>query len=150
MPQQLSWLGSQFTLYPPVVEGNLLNITSGIRAVNARLLHLLLMHKGDDPIHPQYGFAADLFAPKSNRDPDFYAFQLTQLLTEINQKAKIGLESFRVDVVDEPTSSSLEIKITYVPIFTKQHTSLAFGFWEYLEAFQGNNLSDYINSIRYS
>lgn len=55
MHQELPWLGSQFSLYPPINSDNSLNIVSGERAVNARLLHLLLMRKGEDPLHPQLG-----------------------------------------------------------------------------------------------
>jgi len=78
-----------------LVEGEL-NIVSGVEAVTARILHLLLTRRGEDPIHPDMGLAPDLFAPFSFSAASALAYQTEQLLIEWNDHASIGIKQLQV------------------------------------------------------
>lgn len=149
MSQNLSWLGSQLSLFPPNRTDGTLNLVSGIQAVNSRLIQLLLTRKGEDPLHPSIGFAHDLFVIKSSRDPYLYTHNLLKELNNLNFYAKIGVEGFKVRVYDPPQSSTLEIQILYIPTFDPTNQVLTYGFWEYVDAFNGNNIARYLETVQF-
>lgn len=107
------------------------------------------MRQGEDPLHPALGFAPDLFSSKS-RDPQLYRYNLQNLIRELNSAYRLGIESFVVEVVDEPQTNFIEIQVRYVPLRNNSQQMLSFGYWEYVEAFVGNNLQNYLDTIRFS
>lgn len=107
------------------------------------------MRKGEDPLFPEMGFAPDLFAPKSKRDPYLYTYELKNFLTEWNEKARIGIRAFDVRVYDPPTLSNVDIQIRYQPIVDASEQLLTYGFWEYVEAFSGGDIDAYLESVKF-
>ena len=107
------------------------------------------MRRGEDPLHPDLGFSPDLFTPKTP-NAYLYSHKLKELLEAWNDRASIGIESFDVRVYDPPTGNVVDIQIRYTPLLTKRGQLLTYGFWEYVDAFQGNNIADYLNSVRFS
>jgi hypothetical protein len=64
-----SHLGSGLSFYPIADEQGELRIVSGVWEVAQKIVILLLMQKGESPLHPTMGAAPELFEPLSGEDP---------------------------------------------------------------------------------
>jgi hypothetical protein len=109
------YLGSQATFFPPHNQYGELNIVSGVEAVTARILHLLLTRRGEDPIHPDMGLAPDLFAPFSFSAASALAYQTEQLLIEWNDRASIGIKQLQVTTSSPLSEGNIDVSVVFVP-----------------------------------
>ena len=143
----VNFLGSQTSFYPFDNGRGEINYVSGDRAIAARILHVLLTRPGEDPVHPNLGIAPDLFSPKNTDAAYAFVFQAQEVLLQWNQLAKIGLEALRVQVISPTTTGDITIEVTFRAVGSSYNNVLTFGYWEYVNGFLDQNLSEFVNTL---
>lgn len=73
-----AFLGNAWSLWSPHDDLTGLNIVSGARQAVQAILSVCLIRKGEDPIHPDFGLAPDLFVPLTDADPEYWVYHLEQ------------------------------------------------------------------------
>ncbi len=73
-----AFLGNAWSLWSPYDDLTGLNIVSGARQAVQAILSVCLIRKGEDPIHPDFGLAPDLFVPLTDADPEYWVYHLEQ------------------------------------------------------------------------
>ena len=148
MASNLEHIGNQTTFYPYENKNGEVNIVSGSEAVASRILHVLLTRPGEDPVHPTWGIAPDLFKPQNQDTAIAFVYQAQEILVRINEEAKIGLEALKVEVEDNGVATGkLSIKVTFRPVGAAFNNVLTFGFWEYQQSVLDNNLEAFIKTL---
>lgn len=145
MTNNYSWFGSTWRLFPAFSERQL-NIVSGVEVVTAKLIHLLLIDKGDDPFHPELGFAPGIFEPKSSRSATKFTEDLAQAIQQWDVISPLGIKSFVLGTSDLPGSSQVLINLTFIPISEYQRHTLTFDYYSYQRL--ETSVDDFIASLR--
>ncbi len=148
MTSNLAHIGNQTTFYPYENERGEINVVSGSQAVGQRILHVLLTRPGEDPLHPNWGIAPDLFKPQNQDTAIAFAYQVQQILIRLNKEAKIGFEALQVEVDDTGIATGhLKIKIMFRAVGAPYNNVLTFGFWEYQQSVLDNNLEAFVKTL---
>lgn len=143
----MNYFGQIWAGYPPTTPFRQLNIVKGDRVVFYKILHFLLLQKGEDPIHPEMGVAVPLFYPLTGDNAEWLVHSLRQDLTDWNKWAAIGLTSLEVETTDlTQFSSSLDIAIRYSTV-SNGSTLLTFGLFEYNNARATGDVQGFLDAI---
>lgn len=140
--------GQQWTAYLPVTPLRQLNIVRGDRVVFNRILHFLLLQKGEDPLHPEMGAAVPLFYPLTDDRAEWVVYNLKQDLINWNTWAAIGIKSLEVEVNNQREfTNELGISIRYTTIAGGGATVLTFGFFDYDNARATGDVDRFLDAI---
>ena len=145
MTSNLAYIGNQTTFYPYDFRGQV-NVVSEKKAIAARILHVLLTRPGEDPIHPDWGIAPDLFQPHTQSAAITFAYQAQEILVRLNELGKIGFEALQVKVNDTGAlSGKINIEVYFRPTRAAENNVLTFGYWEYQQV--DNNIEAFLNTV---
>lgn len=131
-----SFLGKGWSFWPPSDEKGRLNIISDIRRPSHDIISLLLFQKGDDPLHPDFGLAPELFIPMSSYDPQYWVYNVEKEITD--WIPNISQLLVRVSGY-EGSGNTLYSQIEYTPISEPGNYTLTFPFWQYQGALWDNS-----------
>ena len=143
-----NFLGQQWTAFPLVTNSRQLNILRGVLVVLARILHLIFLEKGEDPVHPTMGLGVPLFYPLTDDRAEWAVYNVKSELINWNQWAAIGIKSLEVEVNDQRVfTNEISISIRYVPIGAGESMVLTLGFFEYTKAKAEGNADAFLDAI---
>lgn len=130
---------SHLSLFPFSNSSGGLNIVSGIEAIASRILHLLLLQKGENPVFPEMGLAPALFIPLSDESVYAFQYEAQQMLTKWDQYFKkkgtgegIGFE--QVWVKSETIDGKIKLRVTFTVNFSDYPASMLFGYQELIDS----------------
>lgn len=137
------------------------NFVSGVWAVAARLLTILLLRRGEHPILFWLGMAPDLFKNLSSVAPTYFVSKARDAIEEANRLSNrsIGYNTLLVTVNPQTEFTDtirIDIRFTVQGLGVGDNT-LTFGFAEYLNALyaldltafqEGRRLTDNVRRFR--
>lgn len=140
-------IGQQLTFYPPHNSHGQLNLVSGYRAIAARILTLLLTRPGEDPIHPDMGYAPDLFDNLSQYSSQYYVTTIEQVILAWNTAGGIGLNRLTVEVDPQNVyTNEINISILFGISGYPSVNTLRFGLSQYVGA-DYTSIPTFVNEI---
>lgn len=127
---------SQLSFFPFANESGGLNIVSGVEAVAHRILHILLLQKGEDPLHPEIGMSPQLFTSLSDDSVDAFRDEAQKVLETWNQKGNIGFGQVWVDTTT--VEGKIYLKVTFTVDDSDSNHVLTFD-WQLINALTQRN-----------
>jgi len=138
------FVGSAASLWPPANERGQLNIVTGTRKVTHDILSVCLIQKGEDPIHPDFGMAPEIFDSLSDYPIEYWVYHAEQEI----QKWVTGISRIDVQVIDfTDAGNRLQTEIRFIPSFTPDSHTLTFGWYDYQGAIWNQDLGTFIKGI---
>ncbi|MBW4514596.1 MAG: GPW/gp25 family protein [Timaviella obliquedivisa GSE-PSE-MK23-08B] len=139
-----AFIGSAWSLWSATDDRGGLNIVSGDRKIAADIISVLLIRKGEDPVHPQYGLAPDLFEPLSNYAPQYWVHNAQN---EIMRWVP-GIEKITVSIDQFPDrENKLGANIIFVPKGRADQNLLTFGWYAYTGAIWNQSLDKFMDDV---
>lgn len=130
------------------------NFVSGVWAVGARLLTILLLRRGEHPILHWLGMAPDLFKNLSSVDANYFVSKARDAIEVANRLSNhsIGYNTLLVTVNPQTQfTNTIQIDIIYtVQGLGLNDNTLSFGFAEYLNALYAVDMSSFQEGGRLS
>lgn len=140
-------MGNAWTLwggYCP--EQNSFLTVSGPRQAAHAILSVCLIRKGEDPIHPDFGLAPQLFTPLSFEEPEYWVYHVEQ---EISRWVA-GLQELQVQVSGYNNKDNrLETEIGFTLESEPSAHVLTFPFYRYQGAIFEGAFEPFIASISF-
>lgn len=137
-------VGNAWSLFPPDDDRNGLNYTSGTRRITAGILSVLLIRQGEDPIHPEYGIAPELFEPLSNYTPQLWVYQAEKVILQWVP----GIEKLSVDVTDnDAIGNQLRTEIKFIPMLEPDINTLTWNYYAYQGALWDGAFSQFLDGV---
>jgi len=122
------FVGSAWSLFPPDSDRAGLNYVDGTRRITAGILAVCLIQQGEDPIHPSYGMAPDLFEPLSNYTPQLWVYHAEKIILQWVP----GIEKLHVDVTKHnATENQLFAEIQFIPMTEPDLNTLTWNYYAY-------------------
>lgn len=132
-------------MWPPHESRNGLNVVSGLRKITHDILSVSLVQRGEDPIHPTFGLAPDLFEPLSNYAPEFWVYHAEETII----KWVAGIEGLKVTVVNhEDYNNQLRTEISFIPKLYPDVNILTWNYYDYQGAIWQNDFETFLDSVR--
>lgn len=139
---------NDWSAFPPVTSQRQLNIVNGDMAVYKRILTLLLLKKGEDPLHPEMGLGIDIFDSLSSDNSQYLIHNIKQALVNWNTWAAIGIASFEVNLNDQTSDTNkLSIAVNFSSINSGESTILTFGYYQYTNAMLTSDYAAFLDSV---
>jgi hypothetical protein len=139
------YAGSSLSLWPIHSPWGGLNFVSGFRKITHDILSVCLTRKGEDPIHPTFGLAPDIFDPMSGYPVQYWIYSVEEEI--INRVA--GIQDLRVEIVDfGDYRNELQTRITFTPSADPDSHVLTFGWFEYTGAIWNQDLTTFLSDVR--
>ena len=126
-----------------------LNIVSGVRKITHDILSVCLIRKGEDPMHPDFGMAPDIFDPLSSYPAEYWVYHAEQEIL----KWVAGIESLKIDIenlkdgVFADYRNDLITNIRFIPTFDVDVRVLTFGFYNYQGAIWDRDFNTFLSDI---
>lgn len=144
----MSRTGKQWSWYPPNSPTGGMRIVEGYRAIGDRILTVLLTRPGEDPLHPDLGYAPDLFANLSLASSQYYVVTVEDALRQWNTSGRIGLDTLTVTVEPQTEyTNQIEISVWYSASGQSLRHQLTFGVSDYVGADYTRSLRQFIESV---
>jgi hypothetical protein len=105
------------------------NLVSGHRVIAVEMFSVCLTMKGENPLHPNYGVAPELFGPLSGKSAQYFVYKLQEELTRALKGYVTFLEVLMEEYLD--FHNALKVRITYRPVGYSDYHTLAFPFYTY-------------------
>lgn len=138
----LPHIGQAWSLWPPYDSKGGLNIVADSEKIASDILSVLLIRRGEDPLH-FYGIAPDLFEPLSNYDPQYFVYHAQDAILNCPWIAE-QIESLSVDIIDyEDYKNRIKLSFDFVTNLSPGKNNLTFGYYLY----SGVNLNQSVNMI---
>lgn len=140
-----SFLGSAWTfwgLYGPS-QNSFLTVTGARQAAHA-IISVCLIRKGEDPQHPDFGLAANLFTPLSYEEPEYWVYHVEEEI----RRWVAGLSQLQVKVSGYNNSENqIETEIGFVLESEPSVHILTFPFYQYQGAILEGDFEPFIAAI---
>jgi hypothetical protein len=142
-------LGNDWTFYSPSNDIGQMNILSSpVKVVASRILHLLLTQAGEDPIHPTLGIAPRLFEPLSSPSSQFFVYNAREEILKWNEAAKIGITGLSVEMESQQEyRNDITIRISFTTLGDRTTNTLAFNYFAYTGARYENTVVEFIDGV---
>jgi hypothetical protein len=136
--------GNAWSLWLPYDEYGNLNIVSGVRTISHAIISVCLIKKGEDPLHPDFGIAVDLFEPLSNYAPEYWVYH-----AELEIKRWVaGLDQLFVRVSEYTNyQNALRTEIYFTPKGEPDRHLLTFPFYSYQGAIWNGDVGSFLDEI---
>lgn len=143
MASQLSFLGSQWSLWPPDNLRGGMNIVAGTWKVSSDIISVCLTKKGECPLHPSYGLAPDLFEPLSDYAPQYLVYNIDkEIMKWVEDIQKLTVELEYTDYKER-----INILVRFIPKFAPTLNTLTFGYYDYQGAIWGQNIDTFLDGV---
>lgn len=137
-------VGRAWSLFPPDDDRDGLNYTRGIRRISAGILAVCLIQQGEDPIHPDYGMAPELFEPLTNYAPQFWVYNAEKTIL----RWVPGIAELAVDVTrHNPSENQLRTQIRFIPKLEADVNVLTWDYYAYQGAIWDKDFSTFLNDV---
>lgn len=117
-----------------------------VQRITHGILSVCLVRRGEDPIHPSYGMAPELFEPLSNYAPEYWVWNAKKTL----QRWVPGIQSLSVDVRNFDalnTGNQLQTEIRFIPKRSGDTNTLTWGYYAYQGAIWNREFSNFLADI---
>ena len=138
------FLGKAWSFWPAYNERGNFNIVSGAMLPAHQILSVLLIRKGEDPIHPDFGLAPDIFQPLSDFEPQYWVYHAD---AEIRKWVKSISELSVIVTGYDNINNQLSADIVYLPIHSPNKYSLNFPFWSYQGAIYDGEIETFLSAV---
>lgn len=130
-------MDSQLSFFPFSNSSGGLNIVSGTEAIAARILHLLLLQKGESLLYPDMGMAPDLFIPLSSESAYAFRYEAQQMLVKWGQRFREqgkdpGFKEIWVEATTD--NGEIKLKITFTASYTDQTGSFVLDYQNLIQS----------------
>jgi hypothetical protein len=138
------FLGNAWTLWSAYDPRDGVRIVSGIEQASHAILSVCLIRKGEDPIHPDFGMAPELFEPLSFEQPEYWVYHAEQeIMRWVGGLAALQVRVSDYDNVGNGITTEIGFSLRSQPT---QHI-LTFPFYQYQGAVMQGDWNPFIAAI---
>jgi hypothetical protein len=137
---------SQLSFFPSANKSDGLNIVSGVKAVADSILLILLLQKGELPLHPDAGMSPQFFTSPSSVDA--FRDEAQKVLETWNKKGNLGFEQVWVETAT--IDGRISLKVTFTVDYSDDSHVLTFGYWELINFIAQKNIQGLMDTIQLS
>lgn len=138
-------VGNTWSLWAPAGDDGGLNLVSGVRKVASDIISVLLIRQGEDPLHPEFGLAPDLFDSLSSYDPQYWVYHAREAIL----RWVAGLSALQIEIQQFPDPENrLAAHIAFTPSLYTDPNILTFGWYAYTGAIWSRELTTFLAGVQ--
>lgn len=136
--------GNAWSLWLPYDQYGNINIVSGVRTISHNIISVCLIRKGENPLHPDFGMAPELFEPLSNYAPEYWIYHAE---SEIRRWVA-GLDDLFVRVSEYTAyQNTLRTEIHFTPKGEPDRHLLTFPYYSYQGAIWNGDIQPFLDEL---